>query len=532
MKSSSRKGLIMIAVAGACGLAACGGDNTSDPPAAVGGVSQGVQTQPDVASASNLAAGTTSASDAALPRVVANVEGLADNTSLTLFVDYDEAVVTKTNGAVAWPATLSPRNPKAVTIAVQPKGQHCDIDQGKNRLREAVSLPVSVRCKERSSIVFAAYANPRQLVVSSIDHDTGQIRAAASDRVDLPVYPLRSVLHSASNTVYVTGDDDEAYFDPAKKYKHVTNLPVYGVDSYSGRLQKHPEELQTGSLERIDDIALNRSGERLYAVGAQNRFGLATLDEQSGRVTHMIRTESDLIPSAEDQSTCSDVEDSLGLFRSSPKRRGFVTTPDERFAYVLECDTKSKGYRLRGFSVGTAMARFDSLLRLGSGAGDLDVVDVALNPQGTLMYLLPRSVAAIYVFQIDRETGLLSPAAMPTVALERAARTVTVSPDGTHVFVGHAWHRQQENVSAFVANPKTGEMHAVAKGRFAIPGTVQKIVIDPSQTYLYLIGSDEDSILAYSLPADLSNAELIQNVFLMQDNSPVSGVPVNLMLPS
>ena len=529
MKSSSRKGLIMIAVAGACGLAACGGDNTSDTPAAVGGVSQGMQTQPNVASASNLAAGTTSASDAALPRVVANVEGLADNTSLTLFVDYDEAVVTKTNVAVAWPATLSPRKPKAVTIAVQPKGQHCDIDRGKNNPREAVSLPVSVRCKERGSIVVATYSEPNQLVVSSIRHDTGEIREAASDRVDLPAFPMRTVRHPASNTVYVAGyDEDRDASRWGEFIRRKVEFPVYDVDTYSGKVQKYFENLQAGSLEWIDDIALDRTGEHLYAIGPRDRFGLATLDVEDGRVKHMIRTESDLIPTSNDEKCFMPT---LGGFRPSPNHRGWVSTPDEHYAYMLECDAGSGSYRLRGFSVDVATARFTPRSRFSSGVSDLNIIDFAINPQGTLLYLLPEGVRKMYAFRIDRETGMLSPVATPTVPLENDGRMVTVSPDGTRVFVGHpVWHRS--SVAAYVANPKTGSLHPVAIGRFEAATNVRKIVIDASQTYMYLIGSYLSPIAVYTLPTDLNESELIQSGEFTHGGEFLKGFLTELSLPS
>jgi 6-phosphogluconolactonase (cycloisomerase 2 family) len=151
--------------------------------------------------------------------------------------------------------------------------------------------------------------------------------------------------------------------------------------------------------------------------------------------------------------------------------------------------------------------------------------DVALSPDGTNLYAAGESEDAVVVFGRDTGTGLLTYVdtlfdGVGGVDGLFRARTVAVSPDSAHVYVGGS----EDAVAVFARDGGTGALSLVQVIRNDVGGVdgidhVSDIAVSPDGTHVYVTGEFESTLAVFD--RDVGTGEL---AFVEVEREGVAGV--------
>jgi 6-phosphogluconolactonase (cycloisomerase 2 family) len=104
--------------------------------------------------------------------------------------------------------------------------------------------------------------------------------------------------------------------------------------------------------------------------------------------------------------------------------------------------------------------------------------------------------STVSIYQVDAETGLLSPNGYATTGIDGGAVTVTVDPSGRFAYVPN---ESDGTLSAFTINQATGALLPVAGSPFAAGIQPISATVEPSGHYLYATDFGTNTILAYAI---------------------------------
>jgi 6-phosphogluconolactonase len=148
------------------------------------------------------------------------------------------------------------------------------------------------------------------------------------------------------------------------------------------------------------------------------------------------------------------------------------------------------------FDAGTGTLTLNSTVRLPAKAGPRHFT---FHPNGTLVYVLGELDAAVYVFDYDPATGLLTQkqrgsALPPDFEGKPSAADIHVTPDGKFLY---ASERTSSTLAGFTVDPSHGTLTAIG----SVP-TEQKprgFQIDSSSRYLLAVGQLSHRMSTYRI---------------------------------
>jgi 6-phosphogluconolactonase (cycloisomerase 2 family) len=227
---------------------------------------------------------------------------------------------------------------------------------------------------------------------------------------------------------------------PDGKSAYVTNLndnsvSQYDVEPLTGTLSaKSPATVAAGSGP--NGIAVTPDGKSAY---------VANLNE--GTVSQY-----DIDPLTGAMSPKAPASVAAG---TSPA--GVAVTPDGKSVYVKNAGTISQ-YDVSPAN-GTLSPKSPATVASGAASGTNDTTPIAVAPDGKSAYVTNESAAepTILQYDIDPETGVLSPKTPASVATATQPSNLAVAPDGKSVYVTNTF---SEAVSQYSVDPLSGALMA------------------------------------------------------------------------
>ncbi len=171
----------------------------------------------------------------------------------------------------------------------------------------------------------------------------------------------------------------------------------------------------------------------------------------------------------------------------------------------------------------TGQLSFVEVLRDGVGGVDgLDVVtSVTVSPDGNHVYAAGSWEEALAVFSRNAATGELSFVEVVRDGVDgvdglSGVGSVTVSPDGSHVYAAGSW---EEALAVFSRNAATGELSFVEVIRDGVGGVdglsgVTSVTVSPDGSHVYAAGLDDNALAVFNRDAgtgELSFVEVIRD---------------------
>jgi 6-phosphogluconolactonase (cycloisomerase 2 family) len=180
-----------------------------------------------------------------------------------------------------------------------------------------------------------------------------------------------------------------------------------------------------------------------------------------------------------------------------------VTLPKAKFAY-----TGNQGASLSGYSVNTSTGALTALSGFPITIGANPTV-VAVDPQSRFLFVGDISLDELHVFTINSSTGALSEIGTSPYATVKEPVAIAVDFSGTHVYVASMGSNSVGGYSLGA----TGALTPITGSPFATSGTQNfgdDIVINATGTIVYV--EDTSNVYTYSVNAGSGALTLVQTI--------------------
>jgi 6-phosphogluconolactonase (cycloisomerase 2 family) len=314
----------------------------------------------------------------------------------------------------------------------------------------------------------------------------------------------RSVIVSPDNDhVYVAGSIDDA-------------VAVFGRNTTTGELtfvEVHKDDSQGGTVDGLD-------GARSVIVSPDNNHVYVASDMDDAVTVFDRNTttgELTFVEVHKDDSQGGTVD---GLASA----RSVAIDPDGDHVYAAGDGDHAVAVFYRNKSSGALT--FVEMQQ--DGAGGVDGLDDArsltVSPDGNHVYALGYSDDAIVAFWRNGATGALTFADVkmhtsPAYTMNEldGARSVAVSPDGNHVYVAA---RQDDALTAFSHEGTTGELHRIETVNESMPPVdgltgANSITVSPDGKHVYVASVEDDAVAVFSRTVPLGTLDFVE---MEQDN--------------
>ena len=194
-----------------------------------------------------------------------------------------------------------------------------------------------------------------------------------------------------------------------------------------------------------------------------------------------------------------------------------AVSPDDRHLYAVGC--KGDAVTVFGREGDSGELSFIEVHKdTDAGVDGLEGArSVAVSPDGNHVYVASFFDGAVAVFSRDRDTGKLTfieakKSTDPDVFYLNGASAVTVSPDGFHVYVGAYVN---DAVVTFSRDPATGALNwenVALDGAGDIDGLegVRSVTVSPDGSHVYAGGAIDDAVAAFSRDGSTGELTFVQ----------------------
>jgi 6-phosphogluconolactonase (cycloisomerase 2 family) len=143
--------------------------------------------------------------------------------------------------------------------------------------------------------------------------------------------------------------------------------------------------------------------------------------------------------------------------------------PKVRFAYVANRgDNTVSAYSIDGTTGALTPVRGSPFPQ--APAGNLEMpVSVAVDPAGKFVFVANYGYQSVRAYQIDQNTGALTPSPGSPFPAGINPQSVTVDLSGKFVYVANGYHNGNGSVSAYSIDQSTGSLTPVPGSPFAVP---------------------------------------------------------------
>lgn len=306
----------------------------------------------------------------------------------------------------------------------------------------------------------------------------------------------------AANTVAVSPDGRHVYAGSAED----DAVAVFSRDLSTGKLIfVEVERDGVGGVDGLDNVTavtVSPDGKHVYAAGNfDDAVAVFSRDAGTGTLTFV----------EIQQEGVAGVDGLNGV-------EAVVVSPDGKHVYTAA--GFDDAVTLFSRDAGTGKLTFVELQRDSVGGVDgLDgAVDVTISPDGKHVYSAATNDDAIAVFSRDSGTGQLTfvetlmdgVGGVDGLAL---ANSVTVSPDGKHVYV--AASTDDHAIAVFSRDASTGALTLVEVQRDGVGGVdglfqAGWVTVSPDGRYVYGAGFGEDAIAVFSRDRDTGRLTFIE----------------------
>ena len=270
-------------------------------------------------------------------------------------------------------------------------------------------------------------------------------------------------------------------------------VAVFSRNSTTGVLTFVEVQLDgVGGVDGLDDIrsvAVSPDGKHLYAAGSvDSAVGVFSRDSTTGALIFV-----------------EVIKDDVGVVDGLNGAISVSVSPDGKHVYAAGINDNALAVFSRNSTTGTLT--FVEFLQDGVGGVDglADIRWVTVSPDGKHVYTAASSDNALAVFSRSTTTGALtfvttSKDGVGGVDGLLAARSVTVSSDGKHVYSASGGDNA---VAGFSRNPTTGVLTFVTTSKDGVGGVdglggALVATVSPDGKHVYVTGNTDDAVAAFS----------------------------------
>jgi 6-phosphogluconolactonase (cycloisomerase 2 family) len=279
--------------------------------------------------------------------------------------------------------------------------------------------------------------------------------------------------------VYVTGEEDNAV---AIFGRSATG----GVLTYQGSVRDGVGGVD--GLEGARSVAVSPDGKHVYVAGCiDNAVAIFSRNATTGMLTQV-----------------GVVKDGVGGVDGLEGALSVIVSPNGAHVYVASIDEDALACFSRNATTG-ALTYLESF-KDGGIATHLDgAMSVTLSPDGEHVYVAAYYDDAVTIFDRNTSTGTLTyvghveDGVAGVDGLYRAD-SVTVSPDGKHVYVAGNW---DSAVAIFSRNATTGMLTYAGVVKDGVGGVVdglggaESVTVSPDGAHVYVAAYSDDAVTAF-----------------------------------
>lgn len=364
---------------------------------------------------------------------------------------------------------------------------------------DGLGLPLSVTVSPNGDHVYVA-CDSSAVVVFARDVGTGALRFVEVQRDGVGGVDGLNGAHS----VAVTADGHHVYVASFRS----NTVSVFARNEVTGALsfvEVHPDGVAgVEGLSGARAVTASADGRYVY-VGGPNTLVVFAREVGTGALT-FVEAHRDGV---------GGVEGLIGL-------RSVTLIADDQRMYVAS-STGDVAVAAFTRDAGSGTLSFSEVQRGGVGVTGLDgAVSVAVSADGRHAYVASQTADAVAAFQRDPVTGRLNFVNVQRDGVNGVdgldfAHSVTVSPDGRHVYVAAA---RDGAVAVFRRDADTGALtllgaqHDGADDAFSL-------AVSPDGRNVYVASSGENALAAFARDADTETLSLVE---VQRDGGGVDGL--------
>jgi 6-phosphogluconolactonase len=410
------------------------------------------------------------------------VTGLV-STGLVIRSSTGSEIAVASSGPFTFPTAIAGGTAYSVTIGTQPSrgpAQQCTVANGSGTVGSAPVTNIAVTCTTRvNKFVYVPNAGSGTVSAFSIDATTGALSPVAGSPFASGVTPRTAAASNSGTSLYVTNEGSAAA--PPRISAYTINATTGALVSVAGS----PFDVSTppppSALTPLGRPLLHPSGSIVYVSSAASAalYG-ATVDAASGSLTPL--------PS---------FPIGTGLGRGVFTANGNVLfMPHD--SLNGGADGAIAAYSVHQSSgVLTSIGVFPTAGRVPAG--------VALNPEGTLLFVPNAASGTIAVFRVDSMSGTLTAAAGSPFdwGVDTIPAIVTVHPFRNFVYATNSFvfsNPTTSSVSAFQFDATSGVLTPIAGSPFTTGGGQAGVArIEPSGKFMYVSNHFSATVQAYAI---------------------------------
>ena len=501
------------------GVSACGSD-----------VDDGAFTAPPPAANSYTVGGT--------------VTGLNDGATLVLQNNGGNNLSLTANGAFTFSNAVMSGTAYNVTVATQPTGQTCAISNGSGTIGSANVTNVVVSCTPQvGKFLYVPNAGSNNVSTYSVDASTGALTEIAGSPFAADRSPSLATADPAGQILYVINQGSPS--TPPR-------ISSYAIGANGALTQNLQSPVPVSVPPPPNGAALfnkpivHRSGQFLYVTNVDNGILYGASADATGILTQLPDTPrriGDSVGFGEFDAAgsflyvphdsvgftagaggvaifqvnpLSGVLTSLGEVATNASRPTMATlTPSGKFLLVAHASsTPASGPgRVAVFAVDTA-GMLTAVAGSPFATGGVTTFVVA-HPTKNFVYansaMAPGNVSSIVAFQIDPNSGVLTPiAGSPFATGGNNASVIRIDASGRFLYVAN---RDSSSIAGFAIDQTTGALAAVP-GSPTITDAAPLVTIDPSGRYLYSTnsGTGANTIASYAIHPTTGTPTLVNKL--------------------
>jgi 6-phosphogluconolactonase (cycloisomerase 2 family) len=458
--------------------------------------------------------------------ISANVYGLLSGSRLILQESDNSAyssITVVADGSFGFKTPVSSGSSYAVTIASQPAGQSCVLQNGSGTVSSANVSTVTVRCSPLPytvNVKVSGIAAPSGLVLQNNGDDnlavssTGTLAFATVVSSGSP-YAVTILTQPANHTCLVidgSGKVTNANVTVSvvcpwnvlysANGAGVSGISAYYLDQTTGNLSAAVvgSPFTTTTNLSPSSVALTPNGQFGYVPGGSGEVSAFAINATTGGLTAIAGSPL-----------------SVGANLTS-----IAIDPSGRFLYVMDNGSNIIPAFSIDASTGALTAVPGSPFSTSAAAGGNSQQVLAIDPSGQFLYA---AGGALLAFKIDASTGALSQiTGSPfTLAGAQGFRAITVTPSGGFVICAGWSGPLQSSAYVYSLNESTGALTFVGSGsQNGISFT--SAAVDPTSRFLY-VGDDgigSDNIEAFTINASTGALTAVSGSPFPATNNPQS----------
>ena len=413
-----------------------------------------------------------------------NVTGLSAGASVTLKNNGSDTVSVSANGPFVFPVSLVDAAAYNVTVGTQPAGETCTASNAIGTVDGANVGNVNVVCIANAPKTYTVGGAVSGLStgasVTLLDNGADATTVSSNGTFTFP-----TALQGGASWAVTVGTQ------PAGETCSVSNANGTkigaNVTAVTVACSPNPTYSIGGSVSGLrpgTSVALENNGSNPLTVAANGTlvFGTQLVSGATYNVT--VATQ----PAA---GNCT-VTNGSGTVSAANVTSVNVTCVAAQFVYSVDGNNS-----IYEFAVNATTGALTPLAGSPVTAGG-ESNGIALNPTGTVAYVILGDKSTVAAFTVNVVTGALTPVAGGPVATGQDPSGIVVAPSGKFAYVASL---DGNNVSAYSIDSATGALTPVAGSPFAAGKGSIAITIDPAGRFAYVANYNGSSVSAYTIDA-------------------------------